>query len=225
MLRSLALVAGVLVVLCLPSGLGTPSAEATACRGPTQGARVISHAVGDMDADGLTEQVSVVRYGARALRCQFLLVTRQGTRVRSAALYDERIGAVNPSLVGLAGVARGRGLQAVVETGCCGSYVTGQWLFRETTQGLRKMRVDHSIAPPVGDAFENGYSLCCGLTPVCGSRRGIVLVFGEGRGAKSVDLADVWVQHGNTFRREGRKRFRRPRHDDFGNCRPWIAAS
>jgi len=115
-------------------------------------------------------------------------------------------------------------LEAIVDTNCCGAYVTGQWLFRVTKSGLRRLQVRKSMTG-VPNTFPNGASLCCGATPVCGSHRGIVLVFGEGRYARPIDEAEVWVQHPHTFVYTGRKYLPRPgRLEDFENCRPWIPA-
>jgi hypothetical protein len=192
------------------------------------GSRVLGRAAGDLDGNGRVEEVTVRANDRRPVRCRYLLVARQGRRVRTVRL-SVPIPAVaaqgyEPYLVGLAAVARGRGLEAIVDSRCCGAYVTGQWLFREGSRGLQLMQVRPSVTG-ISGTFGNGASVCCGQTPVCGRHRGIVLEFGEGRYATPVEDADVFVQHGNTFVRTGRERFRRPgKLADFANCRPWIPA-
>ena len=221
--RLLALVAGVAVVLSLPL-TASPSPDAAACGGSTPGGHVLGHVAGDIDGDGRAERVSLVRYRARPLECRFLLVARGGSRVRSAVVPTGSAAWTEPQLIGLAGIARGSGLQAIVDSRCCGAYLTGQWLFRATHNQLKLLRVIKATTL-VPNTFGNGASLCCGESPSCGSRRGVVLVFGEGRGAKPVDLAEVWVQQGEAFSFSRRERLRRPRKDDFRNCKPFIAAS
>jgi hypothetical protein len=192
--------------------------------GSAVGLQALGLAVGDMDGDGLAEKVSLRRDERRPLRCRYLLVVRQGARVRTRIIAVAQPDGNEPRLIGLAGIARGRGLEAIVDSNCCGAYVTGQWLFRETRSGLPQMHV-RQFMTEIPDTFPNGASLCCGDTPVCGSHPGTVLVFGEGRYATAIDEAHVLVQHGDTFLYTGRRRLRRPgRREDFQNCRPWIAA-
>lgn len=216
----------------LVSGSGRSASRANLCRGAAAGSqvgsRILGRAVADMDGDGHLEQVSVRADNRRPVRCRYVLVVRQAARLRIRVLAvpepDAATQGREPFLIGLAGIARGKGSQAIVDTRCCGAYVSGQWLFRESNAGLRQMHV----RPPltlVSDTFPNGASLCCGDTPVCGSHRGIVVIFGEGQNAKPIDEADVFVQRRNTFRYSGRKRLPRPgKQEDFRNCRPWAAA-
>jgi hypothetical protein len=182
-----------------------------------------------MDGDGRTEEVTVQASRTRPVRCRWLLVARQGTCARTWTLpipYAASVAAGSapePRLIGLAGIAGGRGLEAIVDSRCCGAYVTDQWLLRETGSGIELLRVRGPDAP-IRDTFGNGSSVCCGQTPVCGARRGVVLVFGTGLGAKPVDEADVYVRRGDTFVWKGRRLRRRPHRGDFGNCTPYIPA-
>ena len=193
------------------------------------GTQVLGSAVGDMDGDGRTEAVSVQASRGRPVHCRWLLVVRQGKRVRTWTVpipYAESVAAgaaLQPRLIGLAGIARGRGLEAIVDSMCCGAYVTDQWLLRETGSGIQLLRV-RGPDVPIRDTFGNGSSVCCGQTPVCGALRGVVLVFGTGRGAKPVEEADVYVQRGDTFVWRGKQVRRRSGAGDFGNCRPSIRA-
>ncbi len=181
-----------------------------------------------MDGDGHLERINVRALDQRPARCRYVLAVRQGSQLRTRVLAvpdPVAPGQGNePHLIGLAGVARGPGVQAVVDSDCCGAYVTGQWLFGETKAGLWQIRVRHPMTL-VADTFPNGASLCCGTTPVCGRHRGIVLIFGEGRFARAIDEAEVWVQHRDTFVYARRERLRRPgKLEDFQNCRPWVPA-
>src|SRR5262245_17144946 len=116
----------------------TSCAAATTMNGA--GSRVLGRAAGDLDRDGRIEEVSVVASDRRPVRCRYLLFVRQGRRVRTRPLLVPDPAAAaqgyEPYLVGLAAVARGRGLEAIVDSNCCGAYVTGQWLVREASIGL-----------------------------------------------------------------------------------------
>jgi hypothetical protein len=208
------------------------ASKASPCRGASNaseaGSRLLGHARGDLDGDGRLEEVSVRANDDLPVRCRYQLVVRQSRRVRTRAVVapipDAAAQGYEPHLVGLAGVARGRGLEAIVDSNCCGAYVTGQWVFRERRNGLRLMRVRPDTTG-VSNAFGNGASVCCGETPVCGRNLGVVLEFGEGQYARPVDDAFVFVQRGDAFIQIGRKRLRRPgKLEDFANCRPWIRA-
>jgi hypothetical protein len=234
MAKVLALLVGIMVLVGLASGSSRSETTAQGCSGVAAASaanlRILGHAVGDMDGDGHPERVIVWARGRRPIRCRYLLAVRQGARLRTRVLaVPDPVAAVQgyePHLIGLAGVARGPGVEAVVDSNCCGAYVTGQWLFRETKAGLRQMHVRQPQPMTlVADTFPNGASICCGATPVCGRHRGIVLIFGQGRYAKAVDKAEVWVQHRDRFVYAGRKRMQRPgRLEDFQNCRPWVPA-
>jgi hypothetical protein len=229
--KVLALLAGIIAVGLVP-GSSRSGTTANGCSregsGSGSSSRTLGQAIGDMDGDGHLERVSVQALDQRPARCRYLLAVRQGARLRTRVLpVPDPVAAEQgsePLLIGLAGVARGPGVQAVVDSNCCGAYVTGQWLFRKTKAGLRQMRVRHSMTL-VADTFPNGASLCCGATPVCGRHRGIVLIFSEGRSARAIAEAEVWVQHHDTFVYARRERLRRPgKLEDFQNCRPWVPA-
>jgi len=184
-----------------------------------------------MDGDGRAERVSLRANDRRPFRCRYLLMTRQGRRVHMRVLIlahpDIAATGAEPVFVGLAGVARGHGLQAVVDGRCCGAYVSGQWLFEETRSELRQIHVRGRIdADP--DTFPNGASLTHGMTSVCGPRRGEVLVLSLGRTARNVMVVGStqrFVQRGDTFVSTSFVERQEPfRFEDFENCRPWIRA-
>ncbi len=205
------------------AGSGSAARVVGSCSPGSVGLRVLGHAVGDLDGDGYAEQVSVRADPHRPLRCRYRLVVQQGSRLRTLILPVWEAEGAEPYLVGLGGIARGPGLEAIVDSGCCGAYVTGQWLFRETSAGLEQMRVPQSDTL-VPDTYPNGASICCGETPLCGPQRGVVLIFPEGHAAQVAKFHDVfvYVQHRDRFVWMGHEKVRSPKTDDFGNCRPWL---